>query len=168
MPVLLFSGKLKSWTSVQARVSCLLAVRLTYAQMSAHWWSCPIRNTLPSPTSRWETRAWNFKFCRRVIAQFSFWKPTKCQTHLHLSTYDRALLWPSSWVQRLTWSAPHSPQRKASTACSAPQRWPASTSCSRSPSLAPPAASPKDFSTCPASQICSPPPSRRRRPRAAR
>lgn len=87
---------------------------------------------------------------------------------LHHAIYSRVLLWPSSWVQRPTWSAQHSPRRKASTACSALQRWPASTSCSLSQSPAPPAASPKDFSTCPASRICSPPPSRRRRPRAAR
>lgn len=82
--------------------------------------------------------------------------------------YCRVLLWPSSWVQRLTWNAQRSPRRKASTACSAPQPWPASTSCSPSRRPAPPAASPKDFSTFPASRICSPLPSRRRRPRAAR
>lgn len=87
---------------------------------------------------------------------------------LHGSIYCRVRPWPSSWVQRLTWSAQRSPRRRASTACSARPRWPASTSCSLSPRPAPPAASPKDSSTCPASQICSPPPSRRRRPRAAR
>ncbi|TNN82835.1 hypothetical protein EYF80_006792 [Liparis tanakae] len=81
---------------------------------------------------------------------------------------SRVLLWPSSWVRKLTWSAQRSPRRKASTACSARRRWRASTSCSRSPSRAPPAACPKDCSTCPASRICSLPPSRRRRPRAAR
>lgn len=86
---------------------------------------------------------------------------------LHLSLPRRDLPWPSSWVPGLTWSARRSPRRKASTASSALQRWPASTSCSRSPSPAPPAASPKDSSTCPASLTCSPPPSRRRRPRAA-
>lgn len=87
---------------------------------------------------------------------------------LRLWFYCRALLWPNSWVQRLISSARRSPPRKASTVYSAPQRWPASTSCSLSRSPAPPAASPKDSSTCPASQICCPPPSRRRRPRAAR
>lgn len=85
----------------------------------------------------------------------------------HHSIYCRVLLWPSSWVQRLIWSAQRSPRRKASTVSSALQRWPASTSCSLSRNPVPPAASPKDFSTCPASPICSPPPSRRRRPRAA-
>ena len=85
-----------------------------------------------------------------------------------ITLYCRALPWPSSWVLRRTWSARHSPRRKASTASSAPRRWPASTSCSLSRRPAPPAASPKDCSTCPASRICSPPPSRRRRPRAAR
>ena len=85
-----------------------------------------------------------------------------------ITLYCRALPWPSSWVLRRTWSARHSPRRKASTASSAPRRWPASTSCSLSQRPAPPAASPKDCSTCPASRICSPPPSRRRRPRAAR
>lgn len=81
--------------------------------------------------------------------------------------YDRVLLWPSSWVQRLTWSALRLLRRKASTVCSAPRQWPAWTSCSLSQSPAPPAASPKDSSTCPASLICSPPALRRRRPRAA-
>lgn len=80
----------------------------------------------------------------------------------------RVQRWLSSWVQRPTWSALHSPQKRASTACSAPPQWRASTSCSRSQSPAPPGAFLKDFSTCPASRICSPPPSRRRRPRAAR
>lgn len=87
---------------------------------------------------------------------------------LHRPMCCRVLLWPSSWVQRLIWSAQRSHLRKASTASSAPQRWPASTSCSLCRNRAPPAASPKDFSTCPASQICSPPHSRRRRRRAAR
>lgn len=80
--------------------------------------------------------------------------------------YCRVLLWPSSWVQRLTWNAQRSPQRKASTVCSAPQPWPASTSCNPSRRPAPPAVSPKDFSTFPASRICSLLPWKRRRPRA--
>lgn len=99
-------------------------------------------------------------------AQIEFVKGC-CEQRLHRFTCCRALPWPSSWVQRPTWSARRSPQRRASTASSVPLRWPASTSCSLSQSPAPPAASRKDFSTCPASQICSPPPSRKRRPRAA-
>lgn len=87
---------------------------------------------------------------------------------LYLLFHCRVLRWPSSWVQRLILNAQPSPQRKASTACFAPQPWPASTNCRRSPSPAPPAASPKDSCTCPAGQIYSPPPSRRRRPRAVR
>lgn len=75
--------------------------------------------------------------------------------------------WPSSWGLRRTWSAQPSHQRRASTAFSAPQLWPASTSFSLWPSPAPTAASPNASSTCPAAPSCSLPPSRRRRPRAA-
>lgn len=48
------SGKLRSWISVRAHASCSLAVRLICAQMSARWWSYPIRNRLPSPMNRWD------------------------------------------------------------------------------------------------------------------
>uniref|UniRef100_A0A8C7M7S0 Rho family GTPase 1 n=1 Tax=Oncorhynchus kisutch TaxID=8019 RepID=A0A8C7M7S0_ONCKI len=75
--------------------------------------------------------------------------------------------WPSNLVRRPTWSVQPSPQRRASTVCSVLQPWPASTSCSPPPSPAPPDASPRDSSFCPASLTSSPLPSARTRPRAA-
>lgn len=51
------SGKLRSWTSVPAHESSSLAARRICAQMSAHWWSCPIRSRPPSPMSRWACNA---------------------------------------------------------------------------------------------------------------
>lgn len=155
----LLSGKLRSWTSVPAHESSLLAARLICARMSARWWSCPIRSRPPSPMSRWACGAARLT-CKHLCVF----------TVLTVSLFllCRVLLWRSSWVQRPTWNAQHSPLRKASTASSAPRQWPAWTSYKPCQRTAPPAASPKDSSTSRASQICFPPPSRRRRPRAAR
>lgn len=92
---------------------------------------------------------------------------TKLYTNVSPLLCPRDQPWRSSWGPRRTWSAQHSRQRRASTVFSARQLWPALTSFSRWPSLAPTAASPNASSTCPAAPSCSHPPSRRRRPRAA-
>lgn len=155
----LLSGKLRSWTFVPAQESSSLAARLICAQMSAHWWSCPIRSRPLWPMSRWACATARLMFrhlgALKVLTPSLFW-------------LCRVLLWRSNWARRPTWSAQPSPRRKASTASSAPQRWPAWTSSKPSQRTAPPAVSPKDSSTYRARQTCSPPPSRRKRPRAAR
>lgn len=84
-----------------------------------------------------------------------------------LPSFHRVHALPSSSELLRTWSARPSRQRRASTAFSVAQLWPARTNCRRRKNSARSAASPKDCYTCPARQSCCPPASARTSPKAA-